>query len=139
MDGRCVLSYGGDCCRPDLALNDYLDFDIVNRPSREPGLQHWRWQRGSAIVLTPFGLWFIFQMLLMPDFDYQTIAPWLASTFNSFAMTVLLTTLLVHSLLGLQVVIEDYIANPLQRALIRITRFIGIAILVAAIISIFAI
>jgi succinate dehydrogenase hydrophobic anchor subunit len=54
-------------------------------------------------------------------------------------MALLLIALLVHSLLGLQVVIEDYIANPLRRILIRITRFIGIAILAASITSIFAI
>ncbi|MBT4988444.1 MAG: succinate dehydrogenase, hydrophobic membrane anchor protein [Proteobacteria bacterium] len=111
----------------------------MNTPSSEPGLQHWRWQRGSALVLTPFGLWFIFQMLLLPDFEYQTVISWLATMFNSFAMTVLLIALLVHSLLGLQVVIEDYIASPLQRTLIRITRFIGIAILAASVTSIFTI
>jgi len=139
MDRRCVLYYGRDCCHSDRALNDYLDRELVNTPSSEPGLQHWRWQRGSALVLTPFGLWFIFQMLLLPDFEYQTVISWLATMFNSFAMTVLLIALLVHSLLGLQVVIEDYIANPLQRTLIRITRFIGIAILAATITSIFTI
>jgi len=136
---RCVLYRRRDCCRDDRALDDYSDRDLVNVPSREPGLQHWRWQRGSAIVLAPFGLWFIFQMLLMPDFEYPTVISWLGSTFNSFAMAVLLIALLVHSLLGLQIVIEDYIANPLQRNLIRMTRFIGIAILVASITSILAI
>ena len=93
MGRRRVLYYGRDCCRFDRVLNDYSGCKLVNRLSREPGLQHLKWQRVSAIVLTPLGLWFIFQMLLLPDFDYQTIAPWLATTFNSFAMTVLLKTL----------------------------------------------
>jgi succinate dehydrogenase / fumarate reductase membrane anchor subunit len=75
----------------------------------------------------------------MSDFEHQTVIAWLATPFNSYAMALLLIALLVHSLLGLQVVIEDYIANPLRRILIRITRSIGIAILAASITSIFAI
>ncbi len=139
MGRRRVLYYGWDCCRFDRVLNDYSGRKLVNRLSREPGLQHWKWQRGSAIVLTPLGLWFIFQMLLMSDFEHPTVIAWLATPFNSYAMALLLIALLVHSLLGLQVVIEDYIANPLRRILIRITRSIGIAILAASITSIFAI
>jgi succinate dehydrogenase / fumarate reductase membrane anchor subunit len=81
----------------------------LGRGSAKEGSGHWIGQRITAIGLVPLGLWFLFSLLGLENTNYQFVAAWVADPANAILLILLLLTLLYHSLLGAQVVIEDYV------------------------------
>jgi succinate dehydrogenase / fumarate reductase, membrane anchor subunit len=73
------------------------------------GVQHWWWQRLTAVVLVPLCLWFIGTIVTMQASDYSTVVNWIQSPLVSGLWVFLIAALLYHAQLGLQVVIEDYV------------------------------
>lgn len=72
---------------------------------------HWLMQRISAILLIflyPFLLlWFYQQRFL----DYEELIVTLQSPYNIGLITISLITAIYHAVLGLQIIIEDYISD----------------------------
>lgn len=73
------------------------------------GVNHWWMQRVSAIALTPLTLWFLISLLGVIGADYETVVAWIGKPFNTVLLIALLVGVFYHAMLGLQVVIEDYI------------------------------
>ena len=73
------------------------------------GVDHWRWQRRSAVALVPLTLWFVVSLLLLPDLDYPTLRQWIAHSGHALAVGALLCAAAVHACLGLEVIVEDYV------------------------------
>ncbi len=73
------------------------------------GVDHWLAQRSTAIALVPLGLWFTFSMLGLQHGSYEMVAVWVAEPLNAILLILLVIALLYHSMLGLQVMIEDYV------------------------------
>ena len=65
--------------------------------TRHRGLPHWRAQRATALVLVPLTLWFLFSLLLLPDFGWSSIADWLSAPWSLAAMALLVFALAWHS------------------------------------------
>lgn len=82
---------------------------VLGLGSAKSGFHHWWGQRLSAAALAPLGLWFAFSLAGLPGMDYGTVAAWIAAPLHAILLILLLLTLLYHSSLGLQVVIEDYV------------------------------
>ena len=76
--------------------------------SSEP-VRHWWAQRLTAVALIPLSLWFIYSLTTMLTANYDTVVLWLSNLKNSLLMLFFILILYYHALLGLQVVIEDYI------------------------------
>ncbi len=83
--------------------------------SAKEGVDHWWKQRLTAIALTPLGLWFGFSVALMGTVDYYTVVDWLAHPVNAVLMILSLAVAFWHGALGLQVVIEDYVATAWKK------------------------
>lgn len=83
--------------------------------SAKEGVDHWWKQRLTAIALVPLLLWFGFSVALLGTADYYTVVGWLAHPINTGLMILVLATGLWHGVLGLQVVIEDYIATEWKK------------------------
>lgn len=99
--------------------------------------RHWRNQRVSAIALLPLGLWFLCTLLMLPALDYRTVAAWIAEPLQALLLLLFSWCALWHSALGVQVVVEDYVAGAgLQAASIRILKLIHWAAAIAAGVSI---
>ena len=81
----------------------------------EPGSRHWRWQRLSAAVLIPFALWFTWQIAAHLHAPYETTVDWLRQPWTAPGLMIYLAVMLWHSQLGLQVVVEDYVACESRR------------------------
>jgi succinate dehydrogenase / fumarate reductase membrane anchor subunit len=73
------------------------------------GSGHWWAQRLSAIALIFVGLWFLTSILMLDDLHFGAVSVWLAAPFNSILMALTFATIVYHSKLGVQVVIEDYV------------------------------
>jgi succinate dehydrogenase membrane anchor subunit len=73
------------------------------------GVQHWWWQRLTAVALVPLCLWFIGTIVTMQASDYSTVVNWIQSPLVSGLLVFLIAALFYHTQLGLQVVIEDYV------------------------------
>lgn len=73
------------------------------------GVSHWWMQRVTAIVLTPLTLWFLISLLGVISADYEAVVTWIGKPINTVLLIALLVGTFYHAMLGLQVVIEDYV------------------------------
>ena len=78
-------------------------------------VHHWWAQRLTAVALIPLSLWFIYSLATMLTANYDTVVLWLSNLKNSLLMLFFILILYYHALLGLQVVIEDYVESDRQR------------------------
>ncbi|MBL8264871.1 succinate dehydrogenase, hydrophobic membrane anchor protein [Steroidobacter sp.] len=84
---------------------------VLGLGSAGEGVGHWWTQRVTSVALVLLGLWFVFSLVHLPDLAYTTLVAWLASPVNAVLLALLVGTSLYHSLLGVQVVVEDYVSN----------------------------
>ena len=82
---------------------------VLGMGSAKTGAGHWWAQRLTAVALVPLGLWFVFALLGLQHGNYQMVAAWVAEPVNAILLILFVLTLVYHSSLGLQVVIEDYV------------------------------
>ncbi len=104
--------------------------------SAKAGAEHWLAQRLTAIGLVPLGLWFVFAIATLQHGNYELVAAWVAEPLNAILLILLLITLVYHSMLGLQVIIEDYVHGALGMAMLIAVRFIHVILAVAGIYSV---
>jgi succinate dehydrogenase / fumarate reductase membrane anchor subunit len=83
--------------------------------SAKSGLHHWWHQRLTALALVPLSLWFVNAILAHMDDSHAEVVNWIASPFVSAMLIALILSLFYHAKLGLQVVIEDYLHDELQK------------------------
>lgn len=67
-------------------------------------------QRITAVALVPLSFWLIKFLGLSLTAPYQQTVDWLVSPINSLCIVAWIIAVFYHAALGLQVVIEDYIA-----------------------------
>jgi succinate dehydrogenase / fumarate reductase membrane anchor subunit len=78
--------------------------------------EHWWLQRVTAVALLPLGLWFAYALLTLPNFDYASVAAWVRQPVASILLILLIVAVGYHSALGVQVVVEDYVAGKGSKA-----------------------
>lgn len=78
--------------------------------SAKSGTGHWWMQRVTAVALIPLSFWPVKFMGLGLAAPYQQTVEWLASPINSACIVAWIIAVFYHAALGLQVVIEDYVA-----------------------------
>lgn len=105
--------------------------------SAKEGVHHWWMQRLTAIALVPLLVWFVICLALLGQADYETLHAWVAQPLTAIPLIILVLALFYHSSLGIQVVVEDYIATKWFR--IAVIIIVNFANIVLAVISIFAI
>jgi len=75
------------------------------------GTHHFWVQRVTAVALVPLVLWFCFSLAMMPVASYATVVGWMQSPFNSVMLILTIIASFYHLVLGLQVIIEDYVSD----------------------------
>ena len=81
------------------------------------GTAHFFVQRLTAIALVPLTLWFCFSLARLPQMNHANLSAWLHSPLNATLMILVVGVGLYHAKLGLQVIVEDYVANRNTRLL----------------------
>ena len=104
--------------------------------SAKEGVQHWWVQRLTALALIPLGLWLVWSLVAYAGADYAATKAWLGSPFTLGALSLLILAAFYHAVLGLQVVIEDYVHTKATKlTLIILMQFAAFALAAAAIVS----
>jgi succinate dehydrogenase / fumarate reductase membrane anchor subunit len=105
--------------------------------SHPHGKGHWLLQRMSAVLLLPLGLWFGYVLVTRVDFSRAAWLAFVAAPWHAGALIVFLLALLLHSELGVQVIIEDYVSRGRrERTLQALNQAVH---LVAGVIGVFAV
>lgn len=84
---------------------------VLGLGSAKEGAAHWYAQRLTAVALAVLGTWFVIALATMDGFELARVRSWLSSPLAVALLVLFVVTLAWHSILGLQVVIEDYIAD----------------------------
>ncbi len=96
--------------------------------SAKSGTMHWWMQRVTAVALIPLSFWvilFIKQLLSAPFNDMQQ---WLVNPVNASLLLAWVCIGFYHAVLGLQIVIEDYVSAEFwQISLVWLLKLAGLA------------
>ena len=77
--------------------------------SSQSGAGHWWTQRVTAAALAVLMVWFVVTLLSLLHADYATALATVARPWNAILLIACLITMFWHAVLGLQVIIEDYV------------------------------
>ena len=105
--------------------------------SAKSGLHHWWHQRVSAVAMVGLVSWMVVLLFSLVDADYQTALNMLAHPVNATVVALFVAVGLWHASLGLQVVLEDYMANEGVRLVAILA--VKMAASVTAILAIFSV
>ena len=91
--------------------------------SSKEGARHWWNQRLSAGSNLALMTWFMLSVAFLPGYDQETLAAWLSSPLAAIPLILLVSSVLWHLRLGLQVTIEDYQADESRVFLMVLLNF----------------
>jgi succinate dehydrogenase / fumarate reductase membrane anchor subunit len=97
---------------------------VLGTGSAKDGTAHWWAQRVSAVALVPLTLWFVFSLLTLPDFDFDTVRIWLSVPISAFLAVLLVAVLTYHSYLGTIEIVEDYMTSGMKVLTLILLRFL---------------
>lgn len=110
---------------------------VLGRGSAGEGVSHWWMQRVTAVALLPLTAWFAISLLMHSLQSYEVMRGWLGQPYVAVLTILLVFTLSLHSKLGVQVVVEDYVhGKGAKTVLLLLSTFVHVAAAVAAVFAI---
>ncbi len=108
--------------------------------SAKDGTGHWWAQRVTALALVPLTLWFCAAVAGLAGADYLAFRGWVGQPVNAGLLILLVVAVFYHAVLGLQVVIEDYIhGEGMKLAVLLITKGLAVVLGLAGLLSVLTI
>lgn len=105
--------------------------------SARGGTHHWWVQRLTALALVPLAVWFAASLVMLSGAEWERVGDWMEGPFVMTFLILFIVVGLWHAQLGLQVVIEDYVANEgVRLAGVILVRFIAVVAGLGAVVSI---
>ena len=71
----------------------------------------WIMQRLTAVILIPLTFWFVYQCVLLSNYEYDQIKSFFFSKINASLFFVLIIAMLYHAKLGNETIVEDYVTS----------------------------
>lgn len=99
--------------------------------SAKDGTTHFWTQRLTAIALAPLLLWFVSAVVGLVGADYAAVVAWIAHPVNAVLFLVLLLTMCWHSMLGMQVIVEDYLHGGMKMGVLILLKFGHVMVAIA--------
>ena len=110
---------------------------VTGLGSAKGGASHWYAQRITAVALVLLGLWLVVSLVTMGGATHDRVVAWLASPVAAAFAVLLVITAAWHAVLGLQVVIEDYVGDKGQRLAALLV--VKVSFAVAAVVGVLAV
>ena len=105
--------------------------------SAKSGLHHWWNQRMTAVAMVPLVIWMVSLCILMTGASYQDALAIASHPANATVLILFVAVGFWHAMLGLQVILEDYVAaEGLRLILITLIRMFAVALAALSILSI---
>ncbi len=79
--------------------------------SAKDGTHHWWAQRLTALALVPLTLWFTARVIQHAGAAHADMVAWLSNPVDATLMLLFIFAVFHHAHLGVQVVMEDYVAH----------------------------
>ena len=90
-------------------------------------VQHWKFQRISAIALIPIILFSLYYVVNLGTLPYDQLINDLGSLNGFIITTLFMGFILFHSSMGMEVIIEDYVhSENLQKNIVSISKLLHI-------------
>tara|TARA_Y100001936_G_scaffold208302_1_gene213738 strand:- start:900 stop:1217 length:318 start_codon:yes stop_codon:yes gene_type:complete len=90
-------------------------------------VQHWKFQRISAIALVPIILFSLYYIVNLGTLPYDQLINDLGSINGFIITTLFMGFILFHSSMGMEVIIEDYVhSENLQKNIVSISKLFHI-------------
>lgn len=113
---------------------------VLGSGSAKEGTEHWWQQRVTAAALFILGLWFVVSVAGLEQFSEADLQAWVAEPFNAVMLLLLGVTLAWHSMLGVQVVIEDYVhGKGLKVVSLVLSKFVHVFLAIAAVLAVLSV
>ena len=104
--------------------------------SAKDGTSHFWYQRLTALALIPLVLWFGFGLASLQA-DYQSLTAYIQQPVIAIGLILLISMVFYHAQLGLQIILEDYVASHSVRTLsIIITGFVCLIFALVGVIAV---
>lgn len=105
--------------------------------SAKEGTTHYIRQRVSAIALIFLVPWFLISGVMAAQGGHNALVEWVASPINAALLILTLGAAFYHMRLGMQVVVEDYIAKSgTKHFLLILNTFVALGLFVATAMSV---
>lgn len=105
--------------------------------SATDGTHHFWVQRVSAVALIPLTLWFVFSIASLPGASYEQVQWWVGYPAVAVTLVLFIAAALYHSMLGVQVVIEDYVGSEgMKITALLLSKFFHFAVAAASIFAV---
>jgi succinate dehydrogenase / fumarate reductase membrane anchor subunit len=105
--------------------------------SAKSGVEHWWVQRLTAVALVPLGLWFAVTLLGFESLSYAAVVAWMREPLTAVLLLLTVVTVVYHSYLGIQVVVEDYVhAKGAKVVVLVLSVFVHFFLLTAAVFAV---
>lgn len=79
------------------------------------GASTWLVQRTTALALIPLAIWFAVSMVRLSQGSQAAAVSWLAFPVHAVLMALFIVIALRHAVIGLQIVLEDYVSGEATR------------------------
>jgi succinate dehydrogenase / fumarate reductase membrane anchor subunit len=100
------------------------------------GTQHFWRERVTAIALVPLSIWFGFSALALIGAKEVDVLTYFQHPWNAGLMGMFVVIMLIHQMIGIQSVIDDYVHQPgLKLACLLLNRAFAVIVGVACLIS----
>ncbi|HEX7815416.1 succinate dehydrogenase, hydrophobic membrane anchor protein [Dyella sp.] len=105
--------------------------------SSQSGVGHWWTQRLTAAALVVLLLWLVATVLGLSHADYATARASVAKPWNAVLLIAFIITAFWHAVLGLQVVIEDYVHTRWKEVTsIAVIKFLAVLCALAGVLAV---
>jgi succinate dehydrogenase / fumarate reductase membrane anchor subunit len=100
--------------------------------SAKQGVHHWYVQRATAVLLLVLMGWLLYAMVSLSGGSHAQALAFIARPWNATCAVLLAIGGLYHAMLGMQVVIEDYVHTPglelVLQFLVKAATYAGMAL-----------